>query len=595
MLELILIVSLAISIGLGFFTWQRRAVTGAAAFCWVVLTEIIYTAAFLFVVLSSELVLKRFWENVRFSVGALGALTLVHFAIMFTGRQLRAPRRFWAALMAFPLVAVALIFTDPWHHLIRDELMPVEVGAYTVLIARLTPLGWFVVVYSLGLAVFAAFLILPYLWQVREVYRPQLYIVLGGVSFPVLGVLLSIFARRDEPVWGWENLLFVVGNLIVAWGLFRYRLFDVVPVARYRLVETLPDAVIVLDNRLRVLDLNPAAVALLGGETQTFIGRPAIEVIPHWGKYFEIYQAAAGKAFSITLGEGAARRDLLVQVTALEDDAGKLIVARDITEQKNVERALNEYVQKMDALAEELQEKNDHLQALSSEKDRFIASVSHELRTPLTNIKLYLELLSLEPDQLGESLDVLLRETDRLAELIEGLLALSRFDQGVVMPRFADFDLNVMVKELVHDRRAMAEARQLALTAELDARLPLVRADRNQIAQVLSILLTNAFNYSPDGGEVRVSTFRCESEGQRWIGFRVSDQGLGIPPREIERIFERFYRGRVARQSGVPGTGLGLAIADEIVRRHQGRIEVSSEGVPGKGAEFTVLLPLTGK
>ncbi len=590
MLELILL-SLAISIGLGFFTWQRRAVTGAVAFCWVVLAEIIYTAAFLFVLLSSSPAVKLFWENLRFSIGALGALTLVHFAITFTGRRLRAPKRFWAVLMAFPLVAVVLIYTDSWHHLIRLGLRLVEMGPYTLLVATLTPLGWLVVVYSLGLAAFAILLIVPYLLQVREVYRPQLYIILVGVCFPVLGVLLSIFARREEPVWGWEHLIFVVGNLIVSWGLFRHHLFDVVPIARHRLVETLPDAVMVLDNQQRVLDLNPAVVELLGGEAQAIIGQPAAEVIPHWWRYFDIYQTAAGKAFSIIFDDGMARRDFLVQVTSLDGDAGKLVVARDISEQKNIERELSDYVQKMNALAEELRVKNEHLQALSREKDRFIASVSHELRTPLTNIKLYLELLSLEPDQVGESLDILLRETERLAELIEDLLALSRFDQGVIALHYAFFDLNVMVEEFVRDRRAMAEARQIVLTAELDSHLPLVRADRNQIAQVLSILLTNAFNYSPDGGEVTVTTFLCEREGRHWIGFRVSDQGLGIPSQEIEHIFERFFRGQVARQSGVPGTGLGLAIADEIVRRHEGRIEASSEGVPGMGAEFTVLLP----
>ena len=544
------------------------------------------------VLLSPAFETKRFWENVRFSVGALGALTLVNFAITFTGSRLRAPRRFWTILMAFPLVATGLIFSDPWLHRIRYELTSVALGPYTVLVAKLTPLGWLVVVYSLGLAAFATFLIISYLLQVREVYRPQLYIILVGVSFPVLGVLFSIFARRDEPVWVWEHLIFMLGNLVVSWGLFRYQLFDVVPIARYHLVETLPDAVMVLDNQLRVLDINPAAMALLGNEAQAGIGRPVTEVIPHWKKYFDIYQAAAGKAFSITLGEGAERRDFLVAVTALENNAGKLIVARDITEQKNVERELSDYVRKMDALAEELRVKNERLQVLSREKDRFIASMSHELRTPLTNIKLYLELLSLEPEQLGESLNVLLRETDRLVELIEGLLALSRFDQDVVTPRYAYFDLNVMVRELVHDRQAMAETNQIALATELDAQLPLLRADRNQIAQVLSILLTNAFNYSPDGGEVKVSTFHRQREGRRWVGFRVTDHGLGIPPQEIERIFERFFRGRVARQSGVPGTGLGLAIAFEIVRRHAGRIEAVSAGVPGKGTEFTVLLPV---
>jgi signal transduction histidine kinase len=108
----------------------------------------------------------------------------------------------------------------------------------------------------------------------------------------------------------------------------------------------------------------------------------------------------------------------------------------------------------------------------------------------------------------------------------------------------------------------------------------------------LSILLSNALNYVPAGGQVTVSTHTSESGGQDWVQFSVSDTGPGIAAEEQAMVFERFTRGIAGRVSGTPGTGLGLSIAREIVDRHQGRIEVSSEGVPGKGATFTVWLPV---
>jgi signal transduction histidine kinase len=118
-----------------------------------------------------------------------------------------------------------------------------------------------------------------------------------------------------------------------------------------------------------------------------------------------------------------------------------------------------------------------------------------------------------------------------------------------------------------------------------------VQADEGLIGQVLSILLTNAFNYTPADGQVTVSTHSYQSDGKQWAGFRVSDTGPGIAPEDQRHIFERFYRGEAGHASGVPGTGLGLAIAHEIVARHQGRIEVTSDGVPGNGTTFTVWLP----
>jgi signal transduction histidine kinase len=112
------------------------------------------------------------------------------------------------------------------------------------------------------------------------------------------------------------------------------------------------------------------------------------------------------------------------------------------------------------------------------------------------------------------------------------------------------------------------------------------------ISQSLSILLTNAFNYTPEGGQVTISTTLRHEDGQYWAGLQVRDNGPGIQPEDQVRLFERFYRGNAARESGAPGTGLGLSIAQEIVKRHQGELEVFSEGEIGKGSIFTVWLKI---
>jgi signal transduction histidine kinase len=109
--------------------------------------------------------------------------------------------------------------------------------------------------------------------------------------------------------------------------------------------------------------------------------------------------------------------------------------------------------------------------------------------------------------------------------------------------------------------------------------------------QVLSAILTNALNYTPAGGCVTVSTLIEENQGRMWSGFAVNDTGPGISVDDQERLFERFFRGKIGRASTSPGTGLGLSIAREIISRHGGRIEVNSAGLPGQGSTFTVWLP----
>ncbi|GAB4574596.1 MAG: hypothetical protein Kow0077_21930 [Anaerolineae bacterium] len=238
-----------------------------------------------------------------------------------------------------------------------------------------------------------------------------------------------------------------------------------------------------------------------------------------------------------------------------------------------------------------LQRANEYLERLSRLKDEFVANVSHELRTPIANLKLRRYLLARKPEDLATHLEVIEREINRLEQLVEDLLELSRIDQGRIEMRQTEVDLTQVVTNLCEDRQLLAQERELQLTAELAESLPPVRADARLIEQTLSILVTNALNYTPPGGKVTIRTGTHHEHDRDWASFSVQDTGPGISPDEQERLFERFYRGSAARETGKPGTGLGLSIAHEIVRRHQGHIVVESSGIPGEGATFTVVLP----
>jgi PAS domain S-box-containing protein len=227
-------------------------------------------------------------------------------------------------------------------------------------------------------------------------------------------------------------------------------------------------------------------------------------------------------------------------------------------------------------------------------KDAFVSNVSHELRTPITSIKLNLTLLRMNPQGQEAYIDRMERETSRLANLIEDLLRLSRLDQGRVTLDLKAVDLNVLAARYVEDRIPLATARQLELRLGDQPQLPSVQADDGLLGQALSVLITNALQYTPAGGEVVISTQDRQEEGERWVGVRVSDSGPGISAEDMPHLFKRFFRGQVGRRSEQPGTGLGLAIAREIVERHGGRIEVESTGVPGEGATFTIWLPVSG-
>lgn len=227
-------------------------------------------------------------------------------------------------------------------------------------------------------------------------------------------------------------------------------------------------------------------------------------------------------------------------------------------------------------------------------KTQFVADVSHELRTPLANIKLYLELLNFgNPDRTQEYLDTLTRETDRLVTLIEDLLAISRIDTGTSKPDLHEENLNTLVQSLIEDRQRLLAERSLDVELEIDEQLPLVSMDVQMITQAVSLIMTNAMQYSRPGGTITLKTTSQPTENQEWVVLTIRDTGIGIPPEELSRVFERFYRGRASRLLAVPGTGLGLAITKEIIDRHAGKITVESK--IDKGSEFSIWLPVARK
>lgn len=224
-------------------------------------------------------------------------------------------------------------------------------------------------------------------------------------------------------------------------------------------------------------------------------------------------------------------------------------------------------------------------------KDAFVANISHELRTPITSLRLYHHLLARKPEKVGIYLAQLERETDRLQRIIENVLLLSRMDQNRVPYKPSPLALNALAEQYVTDRSLLADSRKLTLTFDGQPHLPMVIADGALVGQALSIILTNALNYTPEGGRVLVTTSVRPFNGQEWVELRVADTGPGIPLDEQSHVFERFFRGALAIESGLPGTGLGLAIAKEIMDRHEGRIMMESE--PAQGAAFSLWLRVT--
>ncbi|MBA4541904.1 MULTISPECIES: ATP-binding protein [Thermoactinomyces] len=231
---------------------------------------------------------------------------------------------------------------------------------------------------------------------------------------------------------------------------------------------------------------------------------------------------------------------------------------------------------------------------LDRQRKDFVANVSHELRTPLTTIKSYLEALDdgaiNEPELATRFLKVTRQEADRMTRLIQDLLQLSRLDAQKSKFAKKPVSVELMLEEAVDRFSFQCKQKNISLTLYIHERIPRVYADPDKLDQVLDNLISNAVKYTPDGGSVAVVA-QEKADGMVEIG--VADTGIGIPKKDLGRIFERFYRVDKARSRSMGGTGLGLSIAQQIVHGHQGEIEIDSVYKKGTLVSFT-LPPVSG-
>jgi len=351
---------------------------------------------------------------------------------------------------------------------------------------------------------------------------------------------------------------------------------EVTAVQSQAILEHIGDGVIVNDIEGRILLVNRAAEQILGISARTMEGQ-------RWQSIGKTLAPAGYDDVAALMAEATARvsrggfqplhqileiesrtirAHLAPMITRSGEALGMVAVFRDITYERESDRV----------------------------KAEFVSTVSHELRTPLTSIKGYVDLVldgdagEISPD-VREFLQVVKTSSDRLTDMVNGLLDLSRIEAGRVALNFVPLRVHEVIDEVLHDMYPQVEGQQLALSVDVPTYLPAVRGDHDRVVQIVTNLLSNAVKYTPPGGQVKVTAKTRDTHVQ----ISVSDTGIGIAPEDQARLFTRFFRADHPLVRQVGGTGLGLPLSKPLVELHGGRIWVESE--LGQGSTFSFTLP----
>jgi two-component system, OmpR family, phosphate regulon sensor histidine kinase PhoR len=384
---------------------------------------------------------------------------------------------------------------------------------------------------------------------------------IGTVTFYVLGAVRSF---DDSSIALAELIANEAADL-----LERARLQEEVLEERERAARVLAhvgDGVFLVDGDGRIRLWNPAAEAITGVRAEQALGRTPEEALPGWRGLAPLVPVASAPASAARHAETVPLEleggELWLSISAVEFPDGTVYAFRDITEERGVDKL----------------------------KSDFVATVSHELRTPLAAVygaamTLGRPDIEVDAEKRDRLLAVIASESERLARIINEVLAASRLETGTFSLVVESCDAAALAHEVVEAARTHVSD-EISIELAAEAGLPPVSADPDMVRQVLANLLENAVKYSPAGGRVHVSLELQEGR----VLFAVRDEGLGIPLLEQERIFEKFYRLDPGLTRGVGGTGLGLYISRELVRRMGGRIWVASR--EREGSTFFFELPL---
>ncbi len=585
--------------------WQRRRSPGAVIALVFLGGVIVWLGGYSLELFSTSAEMMLLYGRIQY----LGIVTVpgtwLAFVLAYTGRSRVLGKRWWLLLLIEPALVVALVWTNDLHHLMVRQAQSVLVSGYYLLeITSRGPVFWMHVAYSYVIMLVATVLMAQVVLRAPGLYRHQVMLILLGVAAPWAANFLYL---TGETTVDFTPVGFGVTALVLALSLTRFQLFDIVPIARDILIDTIKDGLVVVDRAGRVVDANRAAVMLLVTDTLPrpalnlwapsaygLVGRRVEEVFSRWREpLLNLLQGEEG-VIEINLGRGSVPHWFEVRLAFIRSrvnrwigqgaPSGKILIFHDIQMRKQAEELLTGM--------------RDQAVQASMIKSQLIANVSHDLRTPLNAILGYGDMLldgvfdPLKPNQ-AEVIQQILYSAHQVNLFISDLLDQGLLERGKLRLTITDFPPDELVQLIFALNGPAAANRGLSLRHEIGSGFPeRIRGDLRRLQQILMNLVGNAVKFT-DKGSV---TVRLLLAGADCWAMEVEDTGIGIPAEAQSYIFEPYRqvedmassRGGAVNLRG--GSGLGLSIVQHLVTHMGGHIELRS--APGEGSTFRVILPL---
>ncbi|HEY1060110.1 MAG TPA: histidine kinase N-terminal 7TM domain-containing protein [Daejeonella sp.] len=523
---------------------------------------------------STSLEQMLFWIDVEYlGIAFIPAFWLL-FLLKFTGKDKWLHPKYFYAFMLLPLITLLMVWTNKYHHLHYKSVSVDNSGPFPLLSLETGP--WYIVhtIYFYILLLWGVVLLVQKYRKSDQVFRRQNLTILIAVFIPWVANILYLFGYRPLGHIDSTPFAFIITVLFLSIGLVRFRLLDIIPIAREKVIEAMNEGLIVTDNQDRIVDLNQEIRKILSIEEKKIVGKRLELILPEQPELYELIKARKGGQlqFKLVNSELFLEANLTPLFENHQAYSGLIILIRDITERVEIENKVR------------LQ--SDELLAMNKLKDRLFSIISHDLRGPLINLNDIIKMLNegmITEEEFKSFVPQLSKNIGYTTGLLENLLFWSKSQlQGeVVKPVYfnlKEVSVNILhlFENTIHEKEILIE-NNIQLTCK-------VYADKDMIQLVVRNLISNAVKFSKRGGSIKLTT---RTEGNYTI-LCVTDTGVGISEADQKKLFEQetfTTRGTDNEQ----GTGLGLLLCKDFIEKNGGSIWVESE--IGKGSKFCVRIP----
>lgn len=554
----VLLASAGVSAALGGYGWRRRSVPGAVPFVLLMLAAAAWSLANGLELACLDLTTKLFWANVQYTIGVIGPVAYLALVLEYTGREEWLTPRNLALLAIEPVITILLVWTDSSHGLIRRNVYLDTAGPFPVVGKTYGPWFWVHTGYSYLLTGVAIFLLLATIRFIPRFYRGQPLMILIGLLVPMAANSLYVLGYSPFPRHDVAPALLTLSGFAMAWGIFRYRWLDLMPVARHTVVENMRDGVIVLDAQQRVVDLNPAAQQILRQPASQIIGLSVGQAFVGWPVLLRICCSQNAVHEEMRLDRGETLQYYEVTSSLLTDRRGQtigyLVVLHDITERKrNLNRLLAQ---------------QQHM-AVLEDRERLARELHDGLAQDLAALRLRISrwqrLLYQNPDRLYAELDAtrdLLSASIRdVRRAIFALRPVALEELGF-LPALRQFAEEFGEQnQVVVDLKTSGTADHLSPAAEVT------------LFRIVQEALHNVGKHAQAG----MVWIHLDLSSGRSASLHIRDDGLGFDPASLPEAVRRGHVGLTQMQARVEKLG--------------GTFLLSSQ--PGHGTEIRVTLPTT--